>query len=488
MRCRLLVLCLSFGAPALSACGSDWAVPGGSTSSSPPVAFEPLGSVELAPAVLRLRVAGAAGRSKLQDFQLFEGELSQYHLGRIATRELPKTLLERGVPAVSWVEAGDVVVAPAVALASGRYSLASPELGLLTSFSVDAELVPWLRRTWPPPEITRGNGVQIFCGDAAANVAGGGVVLAPSQRPAELTPGFAPGGAFAEECVTLLPSEPVLPGTLLVPPLITGGVALEPRPIFASESVDPAVVCTDGERVIGPACASVEDDRIRLRSAGEASLWVTELPAPRWFFLAANTSAIVRGFEPGEARPFTARAFAAAGAEWAIEEAVVGLPLREHLLINEVLANPNAAEASGEWIELVNDGKRAVDLSEFELVDSGGAVALPAFQLRPGEYALLVGPRYDPDPELDLVPSADTAVLRMSSLGNAGLSNSGELLRLQHRSGREVSRVPALSATKSGFSWARRSLDAGDSASDFALHSAPGASPGAPNSVAVAAF
>jgi hypothetical protein len=479
-----LVLWFTFGSPALLACGTDWAVPSGSTSARIPVSLAPFGDAGLAPPVLRLRVTGAATLSKLDEFRVFKGELSEYHLGRIAARELPKTLHERAVPAVTWAEGDDVVVAPAVALPSGRYSLASPELRLLSEFTVDAALVPWLERTWPPSETTAGHGAQIFCGEGAASVAAGSVMLAPSQRAAELLPGFAPGAAFAGECVTLTPSEPLVPGALVLPPVLAGGVALEPRPLFGSERSELAIVCAEGERVLGPVCASNEDDRIRLRSAGEPSLWVTERPAPSWFVIAAKASAVVRGFVPGAARPFTARAFDAAGAAWDIEEMVTGLALRERVLINEVLANPNGPEASGEWIELVNDGQRAVELSDYELIDSGGVVALPSTRLAPGEYALLVGPRFDPDPELDSMPNANAAILRMPSLGNAGLANSGELLRLQHRSGREVSRVPALPAAKSGFSLARRTLDAGDTANDFAIHAPPGASPGGPNTFA----
>jgi hypothetical protein len=483
MRYRLLLSCFILGWPALVACGADWPVPRGSTSTRIPVSFEPFGGAELAPPVLRLRIAGGVTHSKLDEFRVFEGALSEYHLGRLAARELPKTLHERAIPAVVWADGADVVVAPAVALSSGRYSLASPELGRLSEFTVDAALVPWLERTWPPAEITAGNGAQIFCGDAAANVAAGAAVLAPSNRAAELLPGFAPSGAFSGECVTLTPTEPLVAGSLMLPPVLAGGVGLEPRPLFASESSESAIVCAESERVFGPACARVEDDRIRLRSVGGPSLWVTEWPAPSWFVIAAKASVVVRGFLPGAARPFTARAFDAAGAAWDIDEMVTGLPLRERLLINEVLANPNGPDASGEWIELVNDGQRAVELSDYELIDSGGAVALPAARLAPGEYALLVGPRYQPDPELDPVPNANTALLRMPSLGNSGLTNSGELLRLQHRSGRDVSRVPALPATKSGFSLARRTLDAGDTASDFAIHAPPGASPGAPNTL-----
>jgi hypothetical protein len=445
------------------------------------VFVEPFGGVDTAPAVVRLRAVDVASRSRLEEFRLFEGELSDYHQGRIAARELPNTLVERSVPVVTWAEGADVVIAPAVLLASGRYSLASAEFGLLSEFSVDAELVPWLTRTWPPPEAPTGSGVQIFCGDAAGGVAGGAVLLAPAQREAEVVPGFAPDHAFGKECVTLLPAQPVPAGTLLLPPLLAGEVAFEPRPLFVSESSNVSSACAADERALGPACLRIEDDRIRLRSPGEASLWVTERPTPGWFVLGAGASTVVRGFRSGAATAFTARAFDTAGTAWQLEESITGLPAREHLIINEVLANPSGIEASSEWLELVNDGQLPIELSEFQLVDSGGAVALPAYSLAPGEFTLLAGPRYDPDPELDVLPVAGTVVLRLTALGTAGLSNSGELLRLQHRSGREVSRVPALSAPKPGVSLARRSLDAGNLASDFTPHAAPGASPGAPN-------
>lgn len=484
MRWRLVVSCLLFPSLGLAGCGTEWAVPRETTRSSALVSFEPFGGAEAVPAVVRVRVAGAASRAKLEEFRIFEGELSEYHLGRIAARELPKTLVERSVPAVVWSEGDAVVVAPVVPLASGRYALAAPGLGLLSDFQVDDGVVPWLTRRWPPAGVTSGNGVQLFCGDSAPSVASGAVLLAPAQRAAELTPGFAPSAAFESECVTLTPTEPLPEGTLLLPPPLAGGAALEPRPLFASEAAAESFVCLETERPLGPVCASVEDDRVRLRSPEAPSLWVTEQPEARWFVIAAGASAVVRGFRSGEARRFQALAFDASGASFEIEESITGSAARDHVVINEVLANPNGAEASGEWVELFNDGGRPVELSDFELVDAGGAVALPSHQLGAGEFALLVGPRFEPDPELDVLPAAGTKVLRLPSLGNAGLSNSGELLRLRHRSGREVSRMPAIRAAKSGFSVARRTPDAGDTASDFAVHAEPGASPGAPNQLA----
>jgi hypothetical protein len=73
----------------------------------------------------------------------------------------------------------------------------------------------------------------------------------------------------------------------------------------------------------------------------------------------------------------------------------------------------------------------------------------------------------------------------LPALGTAGLSNSGELLRLVDAGGSVVSRWPSLAAPAPGQSLARRAPDALDAeASSFAPHAPPGASPGAPNSLA----
>src|SRR5262245_61595554 len=109
-----------------TACAPDWGVPSVERTVTSTV-IEPWGSLESAPEVLRLRISGALGRSALEDFRLFAGELSQYHLGRVRARELPQTLLERELALVVWAEPPEVVVAPAQVLLPGRFSVATPE-------------------------------------------------------------------------------------------------------------------------------------------------------------------------------------------------------------------------------------------------------------------------------------------------------------------------------------------------------------------------
>jgi len=89
-------------------------------SRSAVVTVEPAGDLEAAPAVLRLRVVGAAHHEKLSDFRVFEGLLSSYYLSRLAARTDPDTLLAKEVPVLVWSDAADVVFAPAAALGDSK--------------------------------------------------------------------------------------------------------------------------------------------------------------------------------------------------------------------------------------------------------------------------------------------------------------------------------------------------------------------------------
>ena len=92
----------------LAACG-ELKLPAAHRTPSVAVQIEPLGDLERAPAVLRLRLPGERGRSELADFHLFEGTLSSYYLHRLAARELPDTLLAREIDVLAWTEGNDIV-------------------------------------------------------------------------------------------------------------------------------------------------------------------------------------------------------------------------------------------------------------------------------------------------------------------------------------------------------------------------------------------
>lgn len=466
----------------LASCAPDWDVPPVPGAGLFPVEVEPLGGTGPAPAVMRLRVRGGFSATPLADFRLFSGALSSSHLGRIRKRELPGTLLEREIPLVVWGEPPDVVVAPVRALSAGVVSLATPELGLLAEVPVDPSLLPWVERTWPPPDTETGGGLVLHCGPDAAAIEGGTVELAPQRLAATIRRGLDAAGRFSEDCIRLEPQDELAEGSLILPPALVDGVGLEPMPLIVARPAPAKNACDAAELSLGPACALVGDDRVVLRAPSGPSLWAVSEPVPLLGVAGPEESLVIRGFESDRSERLVATAFDLGGTPSSIEETLALPPDAVHVVINEVLSNPNGPESSGEWIELYNDGRRSVDLGGFELLDTGGVTVLPAHELPPGGFVLLVSSEFAPDPELDLVPLPGVPLIQLVDVGVRGLSNAGEPLRLVDREGVVISRFPALAAADPGQSLARVRPDAPDGeTASFAAHAAPGASPGAPN-------
>jgi hypothetical protein len=445
---------------------------------------EPLGTPGPAPAIFRLRVSGAFGRSNLDDFRLFTGALSAYHLGRIRQREVPKTLLEREVPRATWGEGDDVLVAPTVALASGTVALASPELGMLAEVTVDPELTPWLARKWPPAGQTTGGGPMIFCGVGTTPLEQTAVLLEPARLRATLRPGLGGTTTLEQDCVRLEPDVGAPDGALILPPLLVAGLALEPLPLVIDSLPGTDLRCEPEELTIGPGCAVVEDDRVRIRARSASSLWLVREPEERLSVLAPGSSLVVRGLEPGRPSRLRATVFDLRGTREDVDVEVLAAPAMPHVVIHEVLANPVGPERTSEWIELVNDASASVQVGGFELRDATGVTALPDALLEPGELALVVADGFAPDPELDIAAPASVRRLVVPALGSGGLSNAGEPLRLVEPGGRVLSRFPAMAATRPGQSVARLAPEAADGEpGSFGVHAVPGASPGGANVV-----
>jgi hypothetical protein len=446
---------------------------------------EPDGAPERAPPVLRLRVLDAAHSGNFADFRLFRGALSTYHLGRLRQRDLPNTLLEREVPSAVWGEGADVIVAPAQSLPDGPLALASSDLGLLAEVTVDSSLVTPVERRWPPAERRVGRGPMIFCGAGASGVVATPVTLDPAAVTALVQPGLGGDTAAERNCVRLEPTEDVPDGALVFPPLAVDGLAFEPRPLVVASTVLANSGCAASERTFGPSCVSVEDDRARFRAPDAPSFWVLREPVERLFTLEPGRSVTVRGLEPGRLSRFAATVFDLSGRSESLELEVLAAGPMPHLVINEVLANPIGAERQSEWLELVNDGERPVEVGGFELRDATGGATLPETVLGPGELALVVAEDFAPDGETDLVAPQTVKRLVVPALGSGGLANGGEPLRLLDREGQVVSRFPAIAATKPGQSVARVSPEAPDGEPGaFGPHAEPGASPGLPNVVA----
>src|SRR5262249_35088145 len=120
---------------------------------------------------------------------------------------------------------------------------------------------------------------------------------------------------------------------------------------------------------------------------------------------------------------------------------------RPHVVINEVLANPNGPDKTEEWIELVNDGDASVVLEGWALDDGSGSGILPRVTLGPGAFALIVAAGYHVTTAVDVPAAAGTLIVRVAELASGGLSNQGETLRLQDAAGVTASEFPAIAAT-----------------------------------------
>lgn len=417
---------------------------------------------------------------------LFTGELSDYHLRRIHRRDLPETLRSRQVPTSAWYDAAGttVTVAPQVALElAGRYTLAAPGLGLLLTFDVaQQDPAPLLTRLWPPAGLAA-DSLVVLCADQAPSRPLS-VALEPHQGFAEVEPGIGEL-ASGELCVSvhLPPSDSAGPFSFAAE---TEGYAFDPTPLLRAPGAALAnALCADDEVDLGPGCAQFDDDRAVLRNGEEAALWSVNSDAGSWLrVLPPGGRWLIRGLEPDSAQRWRGWALSVGGLETPFEATAHTLPARAHLVLNEVLFNALGPEPAAEWVELVNDGVGRAELAGLVLRDAGGAVQLPNESLEPGQFALLVRNDFVPAEGGDVPPSAEATLLRVHALGSGGLSNSGERLQLEDAAGRVLSRFPALASRRAGVALARSTPDAlDDDPRAFGEHAAPGASPGAPNSL-----
>jgi hypothetical protein len=109
------------------------------------------------------------------------------------------------------------------------------------------------------------------------------------------------------------------------------------------------------------------------------------------------------------------------------------------IVINEIMADPapSVGLPEVEWLELYNRSAKTIDLSTLRLAEGTSAgVALPAYLMPPGRYAVLAAPG---NVAVLRTVSADT-VLAVAISGTA-LNNDGDLLTLSTASGLIVSRV-----------------------------------------------
>lgn len=430
------------------------------------------------PSVVHLHVPSATLGSG--SASLFQGSLSDYYLSKLKQGEVPDSLAARQLPVVSWRSASELVVAPILPLAAGPYSLVAVS-GLLGEFQVATER-PLLRRVWPASGAGGSLRFAVYCGDGASVPSGGSVVLQPGELTVALSPGVDAEGALADHCLHFKSDVELAPEQIVVPPPASGAWALDPSP-FSAPSTQPALAlsCEQAEIGFGLGCAVAADDRATIRTPQAPLLWVVH--SARGAFVEVTrdgASFVARGLFPGRREHLWGSVHDATGAQLGFDLFVATLMARARPVLNEVLADALGPEPQSEWIELVNDGSLALDLSGYQLQDGGGLTALPSALIGPQEYALLVRDDFAPNAS-DVPPAPGVQLIRVPTLGKSGLSNGGERLALLDSAGQECSVVPALPA-KPGQSLARRhpwSLDADPDAFGFGPPS-PGTANDAP--------
>jgi hypothetical protein len=383
----------------------------------------------------------------------------------------------RQIPVVSWRTQAQLLVAPTRPLSSGEYSLAGSS-GLLGQFQVTTS-APLLTRLWPPASSNGGLSHAIYCGDGSAPLTGDPLEFEPTGASVLPERGIDESEVFAERCFHLDVSATLGPDGVVVPPTRSGVWALDPAP-FSNIATEPALALTCGpdELPLALGCARVEDDRAAVRTPSAALLWV--LHSEQGTVLEVSQSGanfVLRGLAPSSRAHLWGKVSDLTDAELPFDATFQTSPARERPVLNELLANPLGPEPQSEWIELVNDGARALDLSHFSLRDSGGSVSLPGATLAAHELVLLTREDFAPNAS-DVPPAPGTRLIRLPTLGTAGLSNSGESIALIDENGSVVSSLPAL-ASKAGQSLARRHTYSQDA--DPSAFTVGTPTPGAPN-------
>lgn len=431
--------------------------PDSAATSSGRLSFEPPADAARVSSVSHLHLSSSDSKTLF----LFEGTVSSYYLGKLAHGEVPEALVERRVPIVSWrsQRSSELVVAPLRALRVSDYSLLS-ERGLLGTFQV-SESAPLLMRRWPPGGSSGGSQFAVYCASATPPSVSS-VSFEPRGVSGAVWPGVDEQGALSERCLHVTTSAPLAPGELLVPAPQLGDVALDPA-LFLGATLAPAsnLECTSQEIGFGLGCATIEDDRLIVRTPADPLLWLVHSERGAQLVVTrAGSSFTVRGLSPETRARVWGSTRDLSDASTPFELTVNTLPARGRLLLNEVLADALGPEPQSEWIELLNDGTLAVNLADYSLQDGSGRSALPAAELGPKEFALLVRQDFATNGS-DVAPAPGARLIRMAALGKSGLSNAGERLALLDRSGLECSVLPAR-VGKPGQSLARRTPAAPD--------------------------
>jgi hypothetical protein len=460
----------------------------------PQVALEPAEADGRLASVPRIVVRFNGPAADPSEGMLFEGALSAHDLQQLAQGDVGDALQARRVPTLAWLRTDrQLVVAPTTLLGLGqKYTLAIPRLGWRSAMlTVDQDPAPMLKRIWPPPQQAATASVGIWC---LSDAPSGDPDPMPSQilwlQPANVAGLLQAGGleGMGAGCMRWTSLQggdrgPLMPPATMILP--DGRYArVEPTVLQALQQQEPVqeAQCDSVAQGFGPGCAQVWDDRVRV-VAGGPPLWMgLEIAALRRVgVLDDEHSMMIRPLPVDQPLQGVVRWLDVAGRLGWAQVQLRTKPAMAHVVLNEVMANPAGKEPDQEWVELYNDGTGAVQLQGWSFEDQQATVSIPAYEMAPGSYVLLVPLSYERDSLADSPPAPGTVVLRMTSLGKRGLSNSGERVGLRDAAGREVSVVPAIPSPRQGTSIARIAPDAPDQTGASFVMWPDGGTPGASN-------
>jgi hypothetical protein len=156
----------------------------------------------------------------------------------------------------------------------------------------------------------------------------------------------------------------------------------------------------------------------------------------------------------------------------------------DSLVVNEIMYSPGMQEP--EWIEVYNEGVRAVDLCDWSIADavttSGKRITLSSMLLQAGEHAVLTGDSAGLRRARTGIPSRVVSVA-----GFPSLNNSGDVIRLLNASGRQVDSVVYFPGWGGGVSVSLERIDpfglSAAAANWATCVDSSGATPGRPNSI-----
>jgi hypothetical protein len=431
------------------------------------------------PAVPRLRLSGLPP-IPLEDIWLIRGDVSSVSQGRLRRRDPPKTVQDHREPLASWTEGADIVLAPSQVLEPGqRYSLVALGAGLLGSFVVSEEARPLLY-LWSSPAASPG-GQLAYCAGVPPIARLEGLPFSHTDSTDEAAEAGVLPHVGTDACVRFTVRTEA--GGFFMPPSIWGDFLVDPTPVAVFDENDdretfvsvPAHCTEEAALHFTGGCAAVDGPALRISVAPGAyflELKPRDEEADSERLLISTLSAATHNFGPLlPTTEYSLTVVRFSGEPLLEQDAASQEPIHflsgfeaARFVLTEILADPLGSEPASEWVEVYNAGNAEGSLRDLLLWDSGGASVLPDVILKPGQFGLII--RHDFSVGVDTVPHFECVPVFVDSIGQNGLRNSGEEVRLETAEGELISKIPALAAG-AGQSVARREPWSPDLESSF---------------------